>query len=139
MNIPAKGKGNPGFAFLCSHPFHLVSLGFGSGLSPVMPGTAGTLFAWIVYDVLTLVWPTLFTPLVWGCICIAGFLLGIKTCQVTGNALGSPDDGSMVWDEIIAFWLIMLFVTPGLISDGMYRFCRFPLFRYDKTAADPFL
>ena len=95
MNDPVKSKGNPGFAFLCSHPFHLVSLGFGSGLSPVMPGTTGTLFAWIVYDILTFLWPTIFTPFVWGCICIAGFLFGIKTCQATGDALGSPDDGSI--------------------------------------------
>ena len=129
MNDPVKSKGNPGFAFLCSHPFHLVSLGFGSGLSPIMPGTAGTLFAWIVYDVLTFLWPTIFTPLVWGCLCITGFLFGIKTCQATGEALCSPDDGSMVWDEIIALsgWSCCLRDTC-VISVGMHRLCRFPLF-----------
>src|SRR6185437_14400286 len=31
--------------FMLSHPLHLFSLGFGSGLSPVVPGTIGTLFA----------------------------------------------------------------------------------------------
>ena len=85
MNATVKSKGKPDFAFLCSHPCHLISLGFGSGLSPIMPGTAGTLFAWIVYDVLTFLLPTIFTPLVWAGICIAGFLLGIKTCQVFDN------------------------------------------------------
>src|ERR1700710_1745435 len=32
--------------FMLSHPLHILSLGFGSGLSPIAPGTAGTLFAW---------------------------------------------------------------------------------------------
>lgn len=45
-NVPDK-------RFLLSHPWHFISLGFGSGLSPVMPGTTGTLFAWITYDLLT--------------------------------------------------------------------------------------
>jgi phosphatidylglycerophosphatase A len=31
---------------MLSHPAHPIALGFGSGLSPVAPGTAGTLFAW---------------------------------------------------------------------------------------------
>ena len=52
MNAPVKRS--PDITFLLSHPFHLISLGFGSGLSPIMPGTAGTLFAWISYDLLTL-------------------------------------------------------------------------------------
>ena len=135
MNDPVKSKGNPGFAFLCSHPFHLVSLGFGSGLSPIMPGTAGTLFAWIVYDVLTFLWPTIFTPLVWGCLCITGFLFGIKTCQATGEALCSPDDGSMVWDEIIAFWLVLLFVTPESFLSECIAFVVFRFF--DMTKPPP--
>jgi len=37
---------NPGLRFAAAHPAHLVALGFGSGLSPVAPGTAGTLLAW---------------------------------------------------------------------------------------------
>ena len=36
----------PAFAF--SHPAHIVAFGFGAGLSPVAPGTAGTLLAWAI-------------------------------------------------------------------------------------------
>jgi phosphatidylglycerophosphatase A len=36
----------PGVRFMLSHPAHAIALGFGSGLSPVAPGTAGTLWAW---------------------------------------------------------------------------------------------
>jgi len=33
----------PGWRFLWSHPAHMLALGFGSGLSPLAPGTVGTL------------------------------------------------------------------------------------------------
>ncbi|TMH23964.1 MAG: phosphatidylglycerophosphatase A, partial [Betaproteobacteria bacterium] len=33
----------PGFVF--AHPAHFIALGFGSGLAPLAPGTAGTLLA----------------------------------------------------------------------------------------------
>jgi phosphatidylglycerophosphatase A len=38
--------------FMLTHPLHLISLGFGSGLSPIMPGTVGTLFGWASFAVL---------------------------------------------------------------------------------------
>ena len=120
--------GKPDIPFLLSHPFHLVSLGFGSGLSPIMPGTAGTLFAWISYDLLTFFYPAIFTPLTWGIVCFAGFMIGIKACQVTGTALNSPDDGSMVWDEIIAFWLILLLLTPASFFTECMAFLVFRFF-----------
>ncbi len=133
MNL--SDKGNPDISFLLSHPLHLVSLGFGSGLSPIMPGTAGTLFAWISYDLLTFLFPTVFTPLVWGILCLGGFFLGIKACQVTGMALNSPDDGSMVWDEIIAFWLILLLLAPASFFTECMAFLVFRFF--DMTKPPP--
>ena len=36
----------PSAAFAASHPAHVIALGFGAGLSPYAPGTAGTLLAW---------------------------------------------------------------------------------------------
>lgn len=133
MNAPVKRS--PDISFLLSHPFHLISLGFGSGLSPVMPGTAGTLFAWISYDILTFFFPSLFTSPVWGIICTVGFLIGVKTCQTTGDALHSPDDGSMVWDEIIAFWLVLIFITPSSFSTECAAFIIFRFF--DMTKPPP--
>jgi phosphatidylglycerophosphatase A len=35
----------PTARLLMSHPAHFISLGFGAGLSPWAPGTAGTLLA----------------------------------------------------------------------------------------------
>ncbi len=131
----ASVKRSPDIHFLLSHPSHLISLGFGSGLFPVMPGTVGTLFAWLSYDILTFFFPSLLTPLAWGIICISGFLIGIKTCQTTGDALNSPDDGSMVWDEIIAFWLVLIFVTPASFLTECAAFIMFRFF--DMTKPPP--
>ena len=41
----------PGVRFLLEHPAHLIALGFGSGLSPVAPGTVGTLWGWLAFVV----------------------------------------------------------------------------------------
>ena len=39
----------PTWGFVLSHPAHLISFGFGSGLSPKAPGTFGTLVAFPMY------------------------------------------------------------------------------------------
>lgn len=113
--------------FMLAHPAHIIAQGFGSGLSPVMPGTFGTLFAWLSYVVITTRWPEIFTPLNWLVIIAAGFVVGVWTCQVTGRHLRAPDHGSMVWDEIIAFWLVLVLVTPASLWS---QFAAFVVFRF---------
>ena len=95
----------PSPRFLFSHPAHLLACGFGSGLSPVAPGTAGTLFAWVSYPLLRAAM-TDFGLLV---SLLACFLLGIAAVQRTGKDLGVSDHGSIVWDEIVPFWLVLFF------------------------------
>ena len=131
----AHSKQKPTARFMLSHPAHFIAQGLGSGLSPIMPGTAGTLFAWLSYEVLTARWPTLFSPLTWTLIVIVGFALGIWVCEITGRNLNSPDDGSMVWDEIIAFWLVLLFVSPANLITQCWAFFWFRLF--DMTKPPP--
>lgn len=114
--------------FMQQHPAHILAQGFGSGLSPVMPGTCGTLFAWAVYVLLNLRWPQLLTPLTWLIIIGLGFGIGIWACHLTGRHLGAPDHGSMVWDEIIAFWLVLVVLTPADISTQCWAFFWFRLF-----------
>jgi phosphatidylglycerophosphatase A len=95
--------------FLFVHPAHLVACGFGSGLSPVAPGTAGTLFAWASY------------PLLRGAMSdfellaflVACYVVGIFAVRRTGKDLGVVDHGSIVWDEIVPFWLALFFCPPG--------------------------
>jgi len=118
----------PTARFMLSHPTHILAQGFGSGLSPIMPGTAGTLFAWVSYVLLTARWPALFTPLTWFAIIVGGFFIGIPACSKTGRDLGVADHGSMVWDEIIAFWLVLLFLMSADFRTQCWAFLWFRFF-----------
>jgi phosphatidylglycerophosphatase A len=93
--------------FLTRHPAHFIALGFGSGLVPVVPGTAGTLLAYPIFFLL-------FGALaLWAQLVVAAvlFALGIWACTVTGRNLGVVDHGAVVWDEVAAM-LLVLMVTP---------------------------
>lgn len=101
----------PTTRLLLSHPAHFISLGFGSGLSPKAPGTAGTLLAWLLY-------PLLRTPLSEGtflALVCALFVAGILAAERTGRALGASDHGAIVWDEMVAMWLVLAFTPASLI------------------------
>ena len=132
LNPRAKVKATA--RFMLSHPAHFIAQGFGSGLSPVMPGTFGTLFAWLTFVVLSARWPHYFTPLNWLVLTAAGFIVGIWTCQRTGRDLGVSDHGSMVWDEIIAFWLVLVVVTP---APWWTQFWAFIVFRFFDMVKPP--
>ncbi|MCL2075314.1 MAG: phosphatidylglycerophosphatase A [Betaproteobacteria bacterium] len=112
----------PSFRFLLSHPAHFFALGCGSGLSRWMPGTAGSLFAWAAF---VLFFP-LFSPQVFLLFLAVAFFLGIYAIHKTGLALGEPDHGSIVWDEIVPFWAV-LFLTP---ADFFWQLAAFSLFRF---------
>lgn len=124
----------PNSRFMLSHPAHLLAQGFGSGLSPIVPGTSGTLFAWLTFSVLTSRWPEIFTPMCWAVIIAVGFIVGIWACHRTGRNLGIPDHGSMVWDEIIAFWLVLLFLMPAGFKTQLWAFLWFRFFDMVKPA-----
>ena len=49
----------PDVRFLLAHPAHFIALGFGAGLSPVAPGTAGTAAALLGYFALATFLPPL--------------------------------------------------------------------------------
>lgn len=113
----------PDLKFLLAHPAHLIAFGFGSGLAPKAPGTVGTLLGWPLFWLLVAVAPDLPNQLI---LLIAGFLLGVWACGKTGRALGVADHGGMVWDEIVAFALVLLFTPPGWLWAGT----AFLLFRF---------
>ncbi|WP_186310824.1 phosphatidylglycerophosphatase A [Paraburkholderia sp. BCC1886] len=110
--------------FMLSHPLHLLSLGFGSGLSPVAPGTVGTLFAWVSFAVLS----RYLTVIDWGVLIAVGFIGGIAVCSFTAKRLGTADPSQVVWDEIIAFWLVLLMVTPVTLVGQLWAFIVFRFF-----------
>ncbi|GAB4061219.1 phosphatidylglycerophosphatase A [Uliginosibacterium sediminicola] len=99
----------PTFQLLCSHPAHLLSLGFGSGLSPKAPGTVGSVLAWLLYPLLVLMVP----PAWFGLFLLACFALGCVAVSHTGKALGVVDHGGIVWDEFVALWLVQWLVPAS--------------------------
>jgi phosphatidylglycerophosphatase A len=115
----------PDAYFMRAHASHVIAQGFGSGLSPIMPGTVGTLFAWVSFNVLSARWENFFTSLNWAVIIVLGFLVGVWACERTGRDLGIADHGSMVWDEIIAFWLVL---EPQSMSTQIWAFFWFRVF-----------
>ena len=70
-----------GARFMFAHPAHLLALGFGSGLSPVAPGTAGTLWAWLAFVALQ---PWM-TDSRWALLLATTLLLGTWASTVTAR------------------------------------------------------
>lgn len=99
----------PTWDFLVQHPAHLIAFGAGAGLVPLAPGTVGTLLAFPVYWLLA---PRV-SALQFLLVVAAMFVAGIWACDKTGRALGAPDHGGMVWDELVAFLLVLVFVPPS--------------------------
>ena len=113
----------PSWRFMLSHPAHCIALGFGSGLSRIAPGTAGTLWAWVTFAWLA---PWM-SDWLWGVTLLLSLPLGWWACTVTARHMNVPDPGSIVWDEIIAFWLVLWLVMPTgfwgqLVAFALFRF-----------------
>ena len=112
---------------MLAHPAHWLALGFGSGLSPFAPGTAGTLWAWVSFLVLSQ-W---LNEWQWGWVIAISIPVGWWACTVTAKHMGVRDPGHIVWDEITAFWLVLWLVMPaGLLAQTL----AFVLFRYFDAA-----
>ncbi|AOJ67686.1 MULTISPECIES: phosphatidylglycerophosphatase A family protein [Burkholderia] len=110
--------------FMFSHPVHVVSLGFGSGLAPFMPGTFGTLFGWLTFVALN----RYLTVPEWWALIVVGFVAGIWMTGFTAKKMGIADPGPAVWDEIVAIWLVMLLVTPATFVEQLWAFVVFRFF-----------
>ena len=85
------------------HPAHFLAFGFGSGLSPIAPGTAGTLAAiplFVAFSFLPMAAYLAFTLLV----TVAGFWI----CGRSSELLGVHDHRGIVWDEIAGYLITMI-------------------------------
>lgn len=118
---------NPLSRISLKNPWHLLATGFGSGLSPIIPGTMGTLASLPFYLLLA----HLPLPL-YGLVVIASCVIGVKICQVTSDDMGVHDHGSIVWDEFAGMWITMLVVPMfGLaVFDWKWLATGFVLFRF---------
>ena len=106
---------------LLRHPVDFLALGFGSGLLPRAPGTAGTIVAIPLY----LVMQSLALP-VYVLLVAVLFLLGIPICAHTAKRLGVHDHPGIVWDEIVGYLVTMTFAPTG----WLWVLAGFLLFRF---------
>ncbi|MCL9782178.1 phosphatidylglycerophosphatase A [Vibrio sp. S4M6] len=109
------------------NPWHLFATGFGSGLSPIVPGTMGTIASIPFYLLLVqLPAPAYYLVVVLACV------IGIKICQVTSDDMGVHDHGSIVWDEFAGYWITMLVVPYLHINtlDWRWVVAGFVIFRF---------
>ena len=85
------------------NPWHLLATGFGSGLSPVVPGTMGSLAAIPFWYLMTFLPWQLYSLVVMMSICI-----GVYLCHRTAKDMGTHDHGSIVWDEFVGMWITLM-------------------------------
>lgn len=118
---PRPAGRQPTLAFMLAHPAHGIALGLGSGLLRPAPGTWGTLAGWAMF---VAIGDALTTP-GWLLLIAVTFALGAACAQRTGRALGRPDHGAIVIDEIVAIWIVLLLVpaTPvaQIVGVALFR------------------
>lgn len=108
---------------LLRHPLGWIACGFGSGLSPVVPGTAGSLAAllpWFALRELPLPW--------FAAALVLAFALGVWVCDWAVRAVKIADPGAVVWDEFVGQWIALAPLVLWPYSD-LWIFAGFVLFR----------
>ena len=105
----------------------LIGTGFGSGFSPVAPGTAGALLAFGVWYALSflvsasvLLWLTVVLTLVFT---VAGVWAANRLEQAWGE-----DPSRVVVDEMVGCWITLLAAPAGHLWYGLAAFGLFRLF-----------
>ncbi|MDP2972326.1 MAG: phosphatidylglycerophosphatase A [Deltaproteobacteria bacterium] len=116
--------------------FLFFSTGFGVGYSPIAPGTLGTLVAIPLYYFLSAISSPLYEITL-----IAFFFLTVWISERAENYFGKKDDPRIVIDEMMGFFIAMLWVTKTpfsiLVGFILFRFFDifkpFPIRRFEKV------
>jgi phosphatidylglycerophosphatase A len=117
---PVEDGGKVKASFDWRRPHHWIAYGFGSGLSPWAPGTAGTLAAIPLYLLLQPL------PLAWYLTVVLFLaLVGVWACDKTARELEVGDPSAIVWDEFLGYLVTM----AGAPSGWTWVAAGFALFR----------
>lgn len=86
-----------------------LATGFGSGYSPLAPGTAGTAVGLALFVPLHRL-----APRTQAIVTLVGFLVGIWASSRVARRVAKKDPGIVVFDEIVGIWATLLFLpfTP---------------------------
>lgn len=113
----------PSLRWVFGSPARAVAFGLGSGLLRPAPGSWGTALGWLLWAVVLSRLPDAGIAAV----LLLAFAYGCWACHRVGKELGRADDGAMVWDEIVAFWLV-LWLMPDEWSIQALAFVIFRVF-----------
>ncbi|NYT64040.1 phosphatidylglycerophosphatase A [Alcaligenaceae bacterium] len=119
----------PGLAWVFSSFPRIVAFGLGSGLIRPAPGTWGTLMGWLLWVLAVGRLPDAYIAV----LLPVAFVLGCWVCGRVGKELGKPDHGGMVWDEIVAFWLVLWLTGASPLA----QLLAFVVFRFFDITKPP--
>ena len=105
MNESPSDTPRPSRRWILTSPLAWLAIGFGSGLSPIAPGTAGSAVGLLLF------WPMAGRPL-WipALACVLVFLLGVAGGSLVARREGRKDPGLVVADEVVGMWITLLAV-----------------------------
>jgi phosphatidylglycerophosphatase A len=87
----------------------LLATGFGSGYSPVAPGTAGSAVGLLLF------WPLALVGVTWQiAACVAGLVIGAGASGMLARELGRKDPGLAVIDEVVGMWVTLVGLPFGV-------------------------
>ncbi len=96
-----------------------VASGFGSGYSPIAPGTAGALVGCLMLWGLQHFFPSFFSgEMAWAglwALILVFFFLGVKSANELESEWGH-DASRIVVDEMVGVWIAMLFVPFSMLN-----------------------
>ena len=101
-------------------PVNVLAFGLGTGLSPVAPGTAGSVVG------LALAWSTLELPIAARVLVAAALIVsGIWICGESARRIAQHDHPGIVWDEIAGIYVALLVAAPHIwvwaLCFGLFR------------------
>ncbi len=88
-----------------------IAFGVIGDATPVMQGTVGTLFAVVYWQPIRLLPPTILVLFL-----IAMFVLGCYVCGLTAKLIDNPDPKSVIFDEIVGYFIAMAFIPLSLTT-----------------------
>ena len=123
------------------NPVQFLAFGFGSGLSPKAPGTAGTLVAVPLYLLVSGLNLTAYSLFI-----VVTALLGIWICDVASRQLKVHDHPGIVWDEFVGYWITMwavpvdwVWIVAGFVVFRVYDIAKpWPVGPLDKKVKGGF-
>jgi phosphatidylglycerophosphatase A len=89
----------------------------------------GTLWAWLVFAVLDKAWGHgAAADLKWAWLIGLGTVVGWWACTCTARSLRVADPSAVVWDEVLAFWLVLWVAGPLNFAGQALAFALFRFF-----------